>query len=248
MCHTDVPPGQATPAVVRREVTVPLSAGDAMPALHVGADGAAAVLVVADVFGRSPFYEHLASLLAEAGFQALLPDYFFRQGPLPTMDKQAAFARRAQLDERGTLRDLTAAVEWLRESGSGDVVGLIGFCMGGTLALDLASTADGVAAVAYYGFPAAPPTETSPPRPIDLVEELRGPVLAFWGDQDETVGLDSVKRYVAVAPPGVSHRILPGLGHGFIAAADLTDPDDPATQTWRESVEFLRRHVDSDRS
>jgi hypothetical protein len=44
-----------------------------------------------------------------------------------------------------------------------------------------------------------------------------------------------------------SHRILQGLAHGFLAQADLADPGDPAAETWRESVDFLRRHLDGGR-
>jgi carboxymethylenebutenolidase len=250
MCHTDVPPGPSTPVVERREVTSPLPTGEAMPALHArGAGGGPPVLIIADVFGRSPFYEHLASLLAEAGFQALLPDYFFRQGALREATKEAAFARRAQLDENGSLRDLAAAADWLRGETRAAVVGTVGFCMGGTFALDLASTNDDLVSVAYYGFPAAAAQNTSPPappRPIDLVDQLRGPVLAFWGDRDETVGMDSVDAYVDAATAGradFSHRILAGLGHGFLGQADLGDPDDAGGATWIETIDFLRRHL-----
>jgi carboxymethylenebutenolidase len=242
MCHTEVPPGQTTPEATRSEILVPLPTGEHMPATQFGDQSASPVVIVADVFGPSPFYEHLAALLAEAGFRAVLPDYFFRQGRLSGLDKQAAFARRAQLDETGTLRDLEATVALLRD-GTGQPVGTVGFCMGGTLVLDLAATVDGLATVAYYGFPSAPASDTSPPRPLDLVDDVRGPVLAFWGDQDETVGLDTVRRYVAAAPASVQHHILPGLGHGFLAAADLTDADDAAAATWRQSLAFLKQHA-----
>jgi carboxymethylenebutenolidase len=247
MCHSDLPPGQATPVVERREVQVPLTHGEAMPALLTSSGaGGPPVLVVADVFGRSPFYDHLASLLAEAGFRALLPDYFFREGPLPERTKEAALGRRAALDEQRTLRDLADAVDWLAAETGAGTVGTLGFCMGATLVLDLASTREGLATVAYYGFPAAPPAPKAPPRPLDLVDGLRGPVLAFWGDQDAAVGMESVEAYVAAAARSGArfrHRVLPGLGHGFLGAADLADADDPAAATWREAVGFLREQL-----
>lgn len=56
MCHTDIPPGQATPNGSRAEVEVPLPSNEAMSALHTGSDdGVAGVLVIGDVFGRSSF-------------------------------------------------------------------------------------------------------------------------------------------------------------------------------------------------
>ena len=56
------------------------------------------MLIIADMLGRSPFYEHLAAQVATADFQALLPDVLFRQGPLPEPDAEAAIARRAEPD------------------------------------------------------------------------------------------------------------------------------------------------------
>ncbi len=249
MCHTDIPPGQARPEIAGREVEIPLPGGEAMPALHVvAAEGAAAVLVVGDVFGRSAFYEHLGAVLANAGFQALVPDFFFRQGPLPEPpSKEAAFGRRAQLDETRTLDDLRAAIAWLRERSGRAAVGTVGFCMGGTFVLDLAATEDDLVSVAYYGFPVPQSTIVSPPpRPIDLVDDLRGPVLSFWGDQDDTVGIDHVREYVrrAEAAHAFEWEILPGLGHGFLGSAPLGDPSDPGAATWERAVRFLRTHLE----
>ncbi|MER5436257.1 dienelactone hydrolase family protein [Streptomyces sp. NPDC002588] len=248
MCHTDIPPGESTPDVVRRDVEISLPTGEVMPAQHVvTAPGAPAVLIIADMLGLSPFYEHLAALVAAAGFQALLPDVFFRQGPLPEVDAKAAIARRAKLDERQSVEDMRAAVGWLGEHCAGAAVGTIGFCMGGTFALDLASTQDDLVTVAYYGFPEPPAWVVSPPpRPIDLVGSLRGPVLAFWGDQDDTVGLASVERYAErarAADAHFEHTVLPGLGHGFLGSADLGDPADTAGATWARTIAHLRDHL-----
>jgi dienelactone hydrolase len=245
VCHVDVPPGQQAPAFAGVEVAIPLAAGEAMPALHVAtSEGAPPVLVIGDVFGRSRFYEHLGALLAQAGFQALVPDFFFRQGPLPDPpSKEAAFGRRAQLDEAGTLDDLRGAIAWLRRTSGRTLVGTVGFCMGGTFVLDLVATENDLVGVAYYGFPVPQPTIASPPpRPIDLVDELRGPLLAFWGDQDDTVGVEHAREYVRRARASTAFRseILPGLGHGFLGSARLGDPSDPAAATWERAVEFLR--------
>ena len=249
MCHTDIPPDQATPALAGHDVEIALSTGEAMPALHVSAaESAPAVLVIGDVFGRSAFYEHLGAMLAQAGFQAVVPDFFFRQGALPgPPSKEAAFGRRAQLDETRTLVDLRAAIAWLRERSGRSLIGTVGFCMGGTFVLDLAATEDDLVSVAYYGFPVPQPTIVSPPpRPIDLVEELKGPVLAFWGDQDETVGVEHARDYIHRAGnhPGFESELLAGLGHGFLGSAPLGDPSDPRAATWDRAVGFLRTHLE----
>src|SRR5262249_8322659 len=96
MCHPEVPTGQPTPNVVTDEVQVPLGCGEVMPAVVARPEGGGGpgVLIVHDIFGRSPFYENLARRLAMAGFVALLPELFFRLGPLRERSLELAFARR----------------------------------------------------------------------------------------------------------------------------------------------------------
>jgi carboxymethylenebutenolidase len=249
MCHPEVPENWERVQASRREVTVDLPTGEKMPALAVGPSDAAGVLLVGDVFGRSAFYEQLAAMIAAEDLHVLLPDFFFRQGALIEQNHEAAFARRAKLDEKKSVEDLRVGIQWLRASSGSAKVGVLGFCMGGTFALDLASTESNLVTISYYGFPVPQATIAHPPeRPIDLVERLRGPVLAYWGDQDEVVGLGNARSYIeqaSTANPGFRGEILPGLGHGFLAAADLTDAHAPATRTWRETLSHLRQHLNS---
>jgi carboxymethylenebutenolidase len=249
MCHPEVPENWERVQASRREVTVDLHTGEKMPALAVGPSDAAGVLLIGDVFGRSAFYEQLAAMIAAEDLHVLLPDFFFRQGALSEPSHEAAFARRAKLDERKSVEDLRAAIQWLRASSRSANVGVLGFCMGGTFALDLASTEPNLITIAYYGFPVPQATIAHPPdRPIDLVEDLRGPVLAYWGAEDEVVGVANARAYIeqaSKANPGFRGEILAGLGHGFLAAADLTDVHAPATRTWRETLGHLRQHLHS---
>jgi carboxymethylenebutenolidase len=249
MCHPEVPETWERVQASRREIVVDLPTGEQMPALSVGGEDAPGVLLIGDVYGRSAFYEQLAAMIAVEGLQVLVPDFYFRQGPLAEQGHEAAFARRAKLDEKQSVEDLRAGAAWLRSRSGSTRVGVVGFCMGGTFALDLASTDSALVTVAYYGFPVPQATIAHPPaRPIDLVENLRGPVLAFWGDQDEVVGVEQARSYIKLAAaynPEFRGEILPGLGHAFLAAADLTDPEVPATRTWQDTLAHLRDHLTS---
>jgi dienelactone hydrolase len=252
VCHPEVPPGAVQPRVRVEEIEIAVGRGDRMPALLALPDGASqgAVLVINDVFGRSPFYEHLARRLASAGYVALDPEFFFREGPLPEPTREAAMARRARSDEGRILGDLGAASEWLRERADIQRVGTIGFCMGGTFALDLAALRDDIAAtVSYYGFPASPQRERAAPRPLDLADRMRGPILGHWGDRDEGVGVENVEALRRrLAGAGVAHEfhLYPGLGHGFLKAF-LDDESSSgyaqACESWRRTLDFYRRHL-----
>lgn len=255
MCHFEAAPGSATAPVRREEVRVPLPAGDRLPALLVEPERGHGppVLVVHDIFGCSPFYEDLAARLAAEGYSALLPDYFFRLEPLPARDLQLAYARRARLDERRALHELSTALTWLAErtGAQGRRLGTIGFCLGGTFVLDLAAMRDDLASVCLYGFPAPAPgdTEQTAPPPLTLVDRMRGPILGLWGDQDEIVGLHNVHALGwALRERGVAYEqvIYPAAGHGFLAATPSTEnpaPYEAAVDAWRRTLAFYRQHL-----
>lgn len=246
MCHPEVPAGAPIPDV-RVELSSISVENGAMPTLLAIPERTPApgVLIINDVFGRSPFYDHLARRLAQAGFVAATPEYFFREGALPEPTREAAVARAKKLDFSRWGRDMSAAIDSLRgRRDVNGVVGTIGFCMGGTQVLLLAARRDDIAAtVSYYGFPADARTESSP---IDVGAKMHGPILGHWGDQDAGVGMDNVEKLRAkVASAGAQHEfhIYPGLGHGFMKAS-LDDEKTPGYQqacaSWTRTLEFYR--------
>jgi carboxymethylenebutenolidase len=252
MCHPDAVVGSETPDVDRQEVVVPTGDGD-MPALLAQPSGErhGAVLIVSDIFGRSPFYEDLAARLAAAGFAALVPEYFFLLGPLAERDIQLAQQRRALLDENTSQEDFLAAVDWLKGETGAARVGTIGFCMGGTQVLDLAARRQDLVTVCFYGFPARLPNAgpLTAPAPLDVVDDITGPILGFWGDADHGVGMANVEalaKELGVRGVDFRHTIYPGLSHGFMAASRL-DPDGPgyteSAEAWETTVQFLRDHL-----
>lgn len=252
MCHPEVPVGTVTPQVRTRELSLRVSTGEEMPALLALPERTPApgVLVINDVFGRVPFYENLARRLALAGYVALCPEFFHRQGALAEQTREAATARRARLDLRLALTDLGEALDVLkaRDETRGRSVGTIGFCMGGTMVLQLAALRRDIAAsVSYYGFPAAQSSDPKPP--LELADRMRGPILGHWGSEDTGVGMPNVEGLRAkLEAASVEHtfHIYPGLGHGFLKAF-LEDERAPgyeqACTSWKRTLEFYGRRL-----
>ncbi len=255
MCHPDAPEAR-TPAAERGEVTIDLDDGlaiDAFLAYPTSGTARASVLVIGDIWGaRTPFYEHLAGLLAEQGFEAVVPEYFHRIGPLPdgpTYDD--ALGRKGRLDENRAVADLAQVLDWQRSRAPGARAGVLGFCLGGTFALDLAATRDDLATVCYYGFPAGspgPPSELKAPSPLDQVDAISGPILGFWGSQDELVGIPNVESFQAKLRDrdvAIDANVLPDLGHGFLQAAwePGADGHELASQSWARALAFLEEHT-----
>ncbi|HEY7967199.1 MAG TPA: dienelactone hydrolase family protein [Solirubrobacteraceae bacterium] len=257
MCHPDLPAGRIALLAATDLLAVELPTGELMPLEVVAAEPASetapagdsppSVVLIADIFGPSDFYRDLCARLSARGLRAVMPDFFFRQGPLEERTFEHALERRGRLDESGTLEDLRAAVAWAR--GDSARVGVLGFCMGGTFALDLAALEPNLAVVAYYGFPVPQPTIAAPPpAPLGLTAQMSGSILALWGDEDSSVGMDNVAAFVEAmrdSPAEFDHRVYHGLGHAFLAQADLGDPDaeDDPSGSWRLAVEHLARHL-----
>lgn len=246
MCHPELPEGAISPEVAREEISVTSSLNEQIPTLLTAPMDTprGAIVVIADIGGRSPFYEDLAARLSIAGYAALLPELFFRQGPPEEPTFEAALARRAKLDDAQALRDLTAIVGEARRRAGASLVGTIGFCMGGTFVLQLAAQGLSLASVCYYGFPAR-----GAPSPLELSDRIEGPLIGFWGDQDEAVGMDNVERlFDVLTRRGVdaSYTIYPRIGHGFMAASrlDPASPEyEPACASWTRTIGFFREHV-----
>ena len=235
-----------------QDVVISLADGATMPAyLALPRSGSGpGVLVISDMYGRSPFYENLARRVANLGYVALCPEPFHRQAPLRRFDVHHARKRRASGNELDMLADLDASLDWLaaRPDVAEGRVAVTGFRMGGTLALNLAATRRDLATCCFYALPAGSqgPAFTAP-APLDIVDDLAGPLIGFWGESDTAVAMDSVQQLVeALAARGVEFHCLtyPGVGEGFMSQERPDDRTaDAARHAWVRVTAFLRRHV-----
>ncbi|MGW4528690.1 dienelactone hydrolase family protein [Amycolatopsis sp. NPDC004378] len=233
-------------------VSVPVADGERMPAWRFDPVGRSvgACLVAPDVYGPSPFYAEVAARLANAGYTALLVDFYFREGPLAEATRDAAFARRAGVDELRTLRDLDAAVDVLGARGRSRV-GVLGFCLAGQFTLNLCARRTDLAAVCFYAFPEGVQAPAAPaaPRPIDEAGSITGPILSFWGREDY-IPLPVIDRFgEAMHEHGVDYtqRIYDGAGHGFLQGLVEKRTDSAAAHdAWARALGFLHRHLAGD--
>lgn len=192
--------------------------------------------------------------LADAGFLALCPEYFFRLGPLsaysPEGDRPAGAVRVSKLDVAQWPVDLDRAADWLRAHSLGDgQLGTLGFCMGGSAALLMAARrTDAAASVSYYGFVRTPGRRA--PSPIDHAHEMRGAILGHWGAADPAIPVQDVGDLdAALDRAGVEHEfhVYEGLGHNFLEplllAGDASGHED-ACRSWTRTLTFFGERFD----
>ena len=135
-----------------------------------GAESTAGIVVLQEWWGLVDQIKHTCDRLADAGFTALAPD-LYHGATVPLTEPDEAGKQMMALKMDTAAKDLSGAVdELVRRTGRGQV-GVIGFCMGGGLALVLATQRpDAVAAVVpAYGlvpWPAAQPDYTKLPAAV----------------------------------------------------------------------------------
>jgi dienelactone hydrolase len=254
MCHNHSPAPPVPDHVSRRSA---VSLGDsAVPYLIFDREpdrGSAAshpaVVIATDIFGVTPFYQHLGGRLAEAGYRVAVPDLFHRIGPARDGSRDAALDRRRLLDDVQATADLDAAIEAVVAdvAGSGEPLrppyAVIGFCLGGSLALLSAAKRPEQATITYYAFPrGAPGARVPAPEPIEVAHSIQGPVLAFWGDQDyiDAAEIDQLAAALDCSPS--KHEIVryEGVGHSFLSGLTAAQEDSGvATASWSRSLAFL---------
>jgi carboxymethylenebutenolidase len=243
MCHESwQPDGAATAAETRTFVAAD---GTDIPGWrYPAAQARGACLVLPDIYGPSPFYHEVTARLAGHGFDAVMIDYFFRQGPIAEVTREAAFGRRSTMDENQCLADIGTVLDQLPGQRPGTPIAVLGFCLSGTYAYDLTAVRPDLATVTFYGFPEGPggPVADRAPRPIDITSQFQGPILSFWGDQDN-IPMDLVDRFGAeAARHGADYRyqVYPGAGHGFLQGLVEERADSAsARDAWKQTLAFL---------
>ena len=216
-------------------VTVP-----AFLARPAGGKPAPAVVIIQEWWGLSDHIKDIAQRFAREGFVALAPDLYARLGSKVTTDAAEAAKLMESLKSQQTLKDLNGAVRWLKQQPFVDAwkIGAVGFCMGGTFALMLAShNSDIKASVPFYGQ--VPPT--------DSLKYLLCPILFMHGAQDGWITKAEAERLKqGLAQYGRPGEVVsyPNAGHAFFndTRPEAYKPSE-AKDAWKRALAFLRTHL-----
>jgi carboxymethylenebutenolidase len=214
------------------------------PAPHGG------IVVIQEAFGITSHIERVCERLAAAGWTAIAPALFHRQGsPVFSYDTDFSEIRTVMgtLTREGLTVDLEAALDHLESAGfSGSRRGIIGFCMGGAVSLFAGTEHRLGAAVTFYGGGVSE-GRFGLPSLIDLAPSLQTPWLGAYGDQDTSISVDDVEALRAAAadaPVEVELVRYADAGHGF-NCDDRPSAYDPeaAADAWARALAFFDAHV-----
>jgi len=201
------------------------------------------IVVLQEIFGVGGYIKESADRLAGLGYVALAPDLYWRIERGITLDHDEAGMAKAfetvqQLDPELAVRDSIGALHALRElpEVTGGRAGVLGFCLGGTLAFQVAVQDDPDVAVCYYGSGIA--------GMLDRANAIRCPVLFHYGGEDQYIPLEHAEQVAACAASNdaMECHIHEGAGHAFDNHdAPMFHQPEPAGRAWEITREFLAR-------
>jgi len=134
-------------------------------------------------------------------------------------------------------QDLVKAVEYLSSQDfvKREKIGSIGFCFGGGMSINLACHAETAACVIFYG---------ENPSPIELVSNIKCPVLGLYGGDDTRINsnLDQLVRAMTQYKKDFEMRIYPGAPHAFFNDTSKgTYREQAAKEAWDRVLRFYAR-------
>lgn len=244
----------ATPAtgLTAGEVQIPVTGGT-MPAYRAMPEGGGklpVVLVVQEIFGVHEYIKDVCRRFAKQGYLAIAPELYARQGDVSKMTDIQQIVREvvAKVPDAQVMSDLDSAVAWAESTGQADTsrLAITGFCWGGRIVwLYAAHSPKLKAGVAWYGRLASPSDELHPEQPIDVVSQLKAPVLGLYGGADEGIpqaDVDKMKAALAAAKNASELVVYPGAPHGFHADYRPSYRPDAAADGWARLLAWFKSH------
>jgi carboxymethylenebutenolidase len=233
-------------------VAIPVKGGSvpAYFAAPAAASGAPVALVVHEIFGVHEYIRDVCRRLAKAGYFAIAPDLYQRQGDVSKLADVGAILRQvvARVPDAQVASDLDATLGWAAQDDRADAKRAVitGFCWGGRVVwLYCAHRPELKAGVAWYGRLTGDERPETPTQPIDLVGARLAPVLGLYGTEDSGIPIESVeamRRELVAAGQSSEIVLFPGAPHGFHADYRASYRSMAATEGWRRMLEWFRSH------
>jgi carboxymethylenebutenolidase len=243
-----------TNGLIAGEVDIPV-ASFKMPAYRAAPAGktqAPVVLVISEILGVHEYIADVARRFAKAGYFAIAPELFVRQGDVQSYGEIAKLMSEviSKVPDSQVMGDLDACAAWARTEGADAAkLGVTGFCWGGRITWLYAAHNPAVkAGVAWYGRLVGNVSATEPRHPVDLAGDLKAPVLGLYGAADTGIPLDTVERMKAALAAGSpaarasEFQIYPDAPHAFHADYRATYRKPAADDGWQRCMGWMRKH------
>ncbi len=203
----------------------------------------AAIIVVPEIFGVNAGIRSKCDSWAALGYLALAPDIFWRFAPGVELDPdvpeqmQEAFGYFGQYDPQLGVKDIEAAIHWLKRERGVPKVGLVGYCLGGRMAYMAATRTDIDASVGYYGVMID--------QMLNESHAIANPLMLHIPTADHFVDAEAqqaIHNDLELHPKVTLHDYA-GLDHGFAAEFGSRRDEAGAQLADERTRDFFARHL-----
>ncbi|MGF7237069.1 MAG: dienelactone hydrolase family protein [Frankia sp.] len=207
------------------------------------------VIVIQDARGITPYLRSVLVRLADGGWLAVAPHLYHRDGIAevdPTDGWAGALDQMPRLSGEGISDDVDASLAYLGAQGQlPGRTAVLGFCMGGTVALFTATRHVLGGAVSFYGGGVSAAAWDGVPPLLDLAPRLTTPWLGLYGEEDQLISTDEIEALrSAAATAAVPTELIsyPGAGHAFHSDdRPAVYREEAATDAWNRALAYLPR-------
>lgn len=229
----------------KRDIQITTADGVCTAGLFGPDTAKAGVILYMDAFGPRPALDTMAERLAGHGYAVLVPDLFYRAGPYGPFDAKTAFSEEKSRTElraliggttqEMTMRDTGAFIEALAKAGVSGAIGAVGYCMGGSRAINGAAAHPDriLAAASFHGGNLAGEAPDSPHR---NAARLKGRIYVGSAGVDGSFPPEqSALLAETLRSAGVDHIIenYVGMGHGWCVPDHGVYTEAGAARHWR---------------
>jgi carboxymethylenebutenolidase len=237
--------------LIAGEIAIPVSDGTIPGYRAMPATGGrhALVLVVHEIFGVHEHIKDLCRRLAKAGYFAVAPELFARQGDMSKFSSvQEILPVVGKVPDAQVMGDLDATVDWASKSDHADIkkFAIAGFCWGGRIVWLYSAYSPKVkAGAAWYGPLVGQPTDLKPKNPVDIAMDLKAPVLGLYGGKDQNIKLEHVEQMRAALKAANKKSeviVYPDAEHGFNADYRPSYNAADAKAAWDQMIAWFTKN------
>jgi carboxymethylenebutenolidase len=215
-----------------------------------GKRNAPVILVVQEIFGVHEWVKDMCRRYAKAGYYAIAPDLYQRQGdPTKIADFGKLFSEIvSKVPDAQVMADLDNAVIFAGSEGAAARrLGITGYCWGGRITWLYAAHSPLLkAGVACYGRLKGQASALQPLYPVDLAGKLRAPVLGQYGGKDKGIPIadvNAMKVALSAAKSRSTVTLYPDADHGFLADYRPSYDKAAADNAWSQGLNWFHKHL-----
>jgi len=245
--------------LIEGEVVIDVN-GFKMPAYRSAPKGKTnlpVVLVISEIFGVHEYIADVTRRFAKAGYLAIAPELFVRQGDPSSYGEMGKLIAEviSKVPDAQVMGDLDATLQWAsKNGGNANRAAITGFCWGGRITwLYAAHNPKLKAGVAWYGRVEGQTNANNPKHAVDLAVQLKAPVLGLYGGDDAGIPVTSVNNMKEVLALSASRGnkaakasefvLYPDAPHAFHADYRPSYRAAPATDGWNRAIAWFKQYV-----